>query len=163
MENKAIKRYILQLQQIYYGDSWIDEDIEKKLRNINEENAFIKPDGYIHSVAEVVSHLVEWRKELTERLQFGRHAKLTMDSKNNWRSNEILKKSGWAYLKEQLDNTQKDLIALIETKDDSFLDSKWSGEYDYDYLLVGLIQHDIYHLGQIGLIYKMITYRSVAN
>ncbi|HMF71003.1 MAG TPA: DinB family protein [Flavitalea sp.] len=163
MENKAIKRYILQLQQIYYGDSWIDEDIEKKLRNINEENAFIKPDGYIHSVAEVVSHLVEWRKELTERLQFGRHAKLTMGSENNWRSNEILKKSGWAYLKEQLDNTQKDLIALIETKDDSFLDSKWSGEYDYDYLLVGLIQHDIYHLGQIGLIYKMITYRSVAN
>jgi len=163
MENKLIKRYILQLQQAYYGDSWLDEDIEKKLRNINEENAFIKPDGYIHSVAEVVSHLTEWRKELIERLQFGRHAKLTTGSENNWRSNETLKKSGWAYLKEQLDNTQKDLIALIETKDDSFLDSKWFGEYDYDYLLVGLIQHDIYHLGQIGLIYKMISYRSVAN
>ena len=163
MENKLIKKYILQLQQAYYGDNWIDEDFEKKLRDINEENAFIKPDGYIHSIAEVVSHIIEWRKELIERLQFGRHAKLTMGSENNWRSNESLKKGGWAYLREHLDNTQKDLIALIETKDDSFLDSKWSGEYDYDYLVVGLIQHDIYHLGQIGLIYKMITYRSVAN
>ena len=163
MENTLIKKYIHQIQQAYFGDNWLDEDMEKKLKNVNEENAFINPDGYIHSIAEIVSHLAEWRRELIERLQFGRHAKLMMDSENNWRSNESLKKSGWAYLKEQLDNTQKDLIALLETKDDSFLESKWSGEYDYDYLVVGLIQHDVYHLGQIGLIYKMITYRSVAN
>ena len=163
MENTLIKKYIHQIQQAYYGDNWLDEDMEKKLRKVNEENAFIKPDGYIHSIAEIVSHLVEWRRELIERLQFGRRAKLMMDSENNWRSNESLKKGGWAYLKEQLDNTQNDLIALLETKDDGFLESKWSGEYDFDYLVVGLVQHDIYHLGQIGLIYKMITFRSVGN
>jgi uncharacterized damage-inducible protein DinB len=163
MENTLIKKYIHQIQQAYYGDNWLDEDMEKKLRKVNEENAFIKPDGYIHSIAEIVSHLVEWRREQIERLQFGRRAKLMMDSENNWRSNESLKKGGWAYLKEQLDNTQNDLIALLETKDDGFLESKWSGEYDFDYLVVGLVQHDIYHLGQIGLIYKMITFRSVGN
>ncbi|HTE25054.1 DinB family protein [Flavitalea sp.] len=163
MHNTLIKRYIFQLQQTYYGGSWVNEDMEKKLKLVNEETAWIKPHGYVHSIAEVTSHILEWRKELIERLQFGRHARLTMDSPNNWISNGQLKKNGWAYLKKQLDDTQSELIALLEKKDDSFLESKWSGNLNYEWLLVGLLEHDMYHLGQIGLIYKMISYNSGSN
>ena len=163
MHNIIIKRYIHQLQQAYYGGNWLDEDMEKKLKLVNEENAWIKPMGYVHSIGEVVSHILEWRKELIERLEFGRHAKLVDDSPNNWIANEVLKKNGWSFLKNQLDESQHSLIALLEKKDDSYLSSSWSGNMTYEWLVAGLIEHDIYHLGQIGLIYKMITYHNNSN
>jgi uncharacterized damage-inducible protein DinB len=163
MHNTLIKRYIHQLQQAYHGGNWLDEDIDKKLKFVNEENAWTKPMGFVHSIAEVVSHILEWRKELIERLEFGRHAKLVEDSPNNWIANDILKKNGWSFLKKQLEDSQLELIALLEKKDDSFLESNWSGNLTYEWLLAGLIEHDIYHLGQIGLIYKMITYHGDSN
>ena len=163
MNNTNVRYFIHQLQQAYYGGSWLDEDAEKKLKPVNEESAFIKPYGYIHSIAELVSHIIEWRKELLERFRFGRRARLTVDSPENWISNETLKQDGWAYLKKQLDKTQADLIAFLETKDDAFLDSNWSGEQKYKWLVTGLLEHDVYHLGQIGLVYKMINYQRDAN
>jgi uncharacterized damage-inducible protein DinB len=163
MHNTLIKRYIHQLQQAYYGGNWLDEDMEKKLKLVNEENAWIKPMGFIHSIAEVVSHILEWRKELIERLEFGRHPKLVDDSPNNWIANGVLKKNGWSFLKKQLDDSQQNLIALLEKKDDSFLESNWSRNLTYEWLLAGLVEHDVYHLGQIGLIYKMITYNNDSN
>jgi uncharacterized damage-inducible protein DinB len=163
MSNVLIKKYVHQLQQAYYGGNWLDEDMEKKLRLINDENAFFKPDSYVHSVAEVVSHIVEWRKELLERFQFGRFPKLKIDSPNNWIPNDTLKRNGWAYLKAQLEETQGEIVALLEAKDDSFLELNWAGQEDYGHLVTGLIEHDIYHLGQIGLIYKMITHQSQTN
>lgn len=163
MSNTRIKAFIKQLQQLYYGGNWLDEDIEKKLKHVNEENAFVKPEGYIHSIAEVTSHILEWRKELIERLAVGRHARLTMESPNNWLPNDTLKKQGWAYLKDGLEKSQLELIALLEKKDDDFLANKWVGDDTYEWLLIGLIEHDAYHLGQIGLIYKQINYRSESN
>jgi len=163
MDNIIIKGYIHQLQQAYYGGNWLDEDVEKKLRQVNEENAYVKPYGYLHSIAEITSHIVEWRRELIERFLYGRQPRLTMESANNWIDNEVLKEKGWAWLKQQLKDTQAELISLLEEKDDAFLLSTWNGNDNYEWMLVGLIQHDIYHLGQIGLVYKMITYQSDAN
>ena len=160
MNNSRIRGYIRQLQQGYYGGNWLDEDFEKKLKLVNEENAFIKPDGHIHSIAEVTSHILEWRKELIERLSSGRGAVLQMESANNWYSNDFLKLNGWAMLKAGLDASQQELILLLENKDDTFLENKCSDDMSYEWLLAGLIEHDIYHLGQIGLIYKQVTYQT---
>lgn len=159
MGNTNLRYFIKQLQQAYYGGSWLDEDVEKKLKAVTEETAFVKPYNYVHSIAEVTSHLIEWRKEIIERFASGRPQQLTVDSPNNWLANELLRSNGWAYLKEQLHKTQNDLVALLETKDDTFLESRWSGEDTYKWLLSGLIEHDVYHLGQIGLIFKMINHQ----
>ncbi|RYG04887.1 MAG: DinB family protein [Chitinophagaceae bacterium] len=156
MTNTNVKRYIAQIQQLYYGQSWLDEDFEKKLKLLNEETAFIRPGGYIHSVAEVVSHIVEWRKDLIERFRSGNRNTLKMDSPLNWRDNESLRLDGWAMLMESLSKSQIELVKLLEQKDDDFLNRKWRDDDTYDWLIAGLIQHDAYHLGQIGLIYKMM-------
>jgi hypothetical protein len=111
----------------------------------------------------VVSHIVEWRRELIERFRFGRYPKLTVDSPNNWIPNDKLRKNGWAHLKGQLEETQREVVALLEAKDDSFLHLNWAGQENYSHLVAGLIEHDIYHLGQIGLIYKMVNYQSQIN
>ncbi|REC72028.1 hypothetical protein DRF60_20400 [Chryseobacterium elymi] len=76
---------------------WIDENFEKKLLKVNDETAFERPIDSMHSVAEIVSHLTEWRKEVFSRLK-GNPIGLEMSGAANWRSNEELKQMGWKNL-----------------------------------------------------------------
>jgi len=48
------------------------------------------------------------------------------------------------------------LVKELETKDNDFLNDMVEGsEYDYYTLIHGVIQHDIYHTGQIILLKKI--------
>ncbi|RYY18249.1 MAG: DinB family protein [Chitinophagaceae bacterium] len=157
MSNQIVRNYILQIQRAFQGDNWLDENFDKKLELINEQNAFQKPADDLHSIAEIVSHIIEWRKELLERLEAGRPPKLKMESPNNWIPNSLLKTSGWSSLLLELRVTQTLIITFLEKKDDAFLSQEWLGGESYGFLVAGWLEHDLYHLGQIGLIYKMVT------
>jgi hypothetical protein len=50
------------------------------------------------------------------------------------------------------------IIAILETKEDSFLKEIVPGrEFNFRFMLNGLIQHNIYHLGQIAYLKKLLT------
>lgn len=156
MENKLINNVVKQLKDNQDQSNWLDENFKKKLENVNEENAFIRPIPEIHSVAELVGHVLIWRVEGIKKLQ-GMKSLLTMKSPENWRTNDELKKIGWEKLKIALFNSQTELIELIKDKSDEFLENTdYAPGYSYKYLVEGLIHHDIYHLGQIGITLKLL-------
>ncbi|WP_255420549.1 hypothetical protein [Aquimarina sp. AD10] len=37
-----------------------------------------------------------------------------------------------------------------------YYDTDFKGNYEYSFLLNGMLHHDIYHLGQLGLIIKYL-------
>jgi hypothetical protein len=50
---------------------------------------------------------------------------------------------------------------LLQSKDDQFLDEHYydidfKGTYPYSFAIEGMLHHDIYHLGQMGLVIKLI-------
>jgi hypothetical protein len=48
-------------------------------------------------------------------------------------------------------------MALLLQKDDSFLDEPVEyRKYDFRFLLNGLIQHNLYHTGQIAYVNKLL-------
>ncbi len=148
--------YIKELKMMEDGKLWIDENFDKKLKEINEKTAFISPLPGYNSVAQVVAHLTAWRKSVLSILNGGKRT-LTMKDPENWPANELLKEKGWEQLKKELYSSQQDLVHLLDTKDDSFLSQSAKGTHEtYDYYIRGLIHHDMYHLGQIGLIVKMV-------
>ena len=159
MDNTRMQDFLRQLHLVNEGDPWIGESFDKKLEDLSEEEAFQQPLSGIHSVAEVLSHLVEWRKELIARFKTGRPPLLMVESESNWYNNEKLRKSGWHKLREDFADTQRQLSRLWEKLDDSFLAQKYQGQYSYQYLVEGVIHHDLYHLGQIGLIIKIVRNR----
>lgn len=59
----------------------------------------------MHSVAEIISHLVEWRKEVLSRLQ-GNPRGLEMTDAANWRGNAELKEKSWKKLLKEFYNSQ---------------------------------------------------------
>jgi hypothetical protein len=50
------------------------------------------------------------------------------------------------------------IIHLLKTKDDEFLNGTVDyRKYDFRFLLNGLIQHHIYHIGQIAYVKKLLA------
>jgi uncharacterized damage-inducible protein DinB len=155
MKNEKIQALIRQLKDVTGGDLWIDENFRKKIDHISEKEAFTRPHPQVHSVAENISHLIVWRKEIMHRfnrIQSGFDA----EGPANWRTNEELIEKGWKELKQEFYIGQENIISFLDAKEDSFLDELHPNGYTFQYLADGLIHHDIYHLGQIGITVKLL-------
>lgn len=159
MDNKLIQNIIRQLQDVQDQENWLDENFKNKIDKIPEEQAFKRPVPELHSVAELISHLLVWRKESIRKLK-GEAAKLTMDSPENRQTNDELKKMGWSKLKSEFYESQEELIRLIENKPDGFLEKTYWDGYKFKYLIEGLIHHDLYHLGQLGITIKFLNLKN---
>lgn len=155
-----IQEIIRQLREIQEEKIWIGESFAKKLDMVDESDVFTKPLPDLHSIAEVISHLTTWRKETILKIRTGKGS-LTDDSEENWLTNDILIGVGWREILKQYKDTLFELISILEDKDDHFLaqkyyDNDFDGMYEYRFVLNGMLHHDIYHLGQLGIIVKFL-------
>lgn len=147
---------IAQFIDIQEGENWLDESFQKKIGNLTDDQVFIRPHPELHSIGELISHLLVWRQASIDRLQ-GKETNLSMDSNENWRANEELEILGWAKLKEEFYHSTGQLLEILADKDDSFLKNTYRDKYTFHYLIEGLIHHDLYHLGQIGITIKFLN------
>jgi uncharacterized damage-inducible protein DinB len=156
MSQVLIKNIIRQLNEIQDGSLWFDQSFKDKMDNLSEEDALARPMPQIHSVAEHVSHMLEWRKECIRRYQ-GLKTEL-MNAPDDWKSNTELTEIGWTNLKNSLYSSRSELIDLIVNQDDTYLQTRFlDTEYNFHYLIEGIIHHDLYHLGQIGVTIKLLN------
>ncbi len=133
---------------------------ERKLEGLDENLAFQRPLDNLHSVAEIISHLIFWREEAKEKILTGKGTK-TDDDPGNWLSNNELKTMGWKSLMEKHYASLDKLKQSLRSRNDDFLreeyfDPDFKGMFTYQFLLDGMIHHDLYHLGQIGIIIKLL-------
>jgi len=155
--NNTIHNLTRQLSETMEGEPWIDETFSKKLSGLPESQIFTRPLPDVHSVAEIISHILEWRYSVLSILKGGSRT-LTVASPSNWKDNETLRKEGWTALKEKLYKSQQDIITFLEQQDDNYLQQVDKEGHTYLYYVEGLIHHDMYHLGQIGLVIKMLSF-----
>ena len=155
MPQTLIKNIIRQLDELDNGSRWFDQCFKEKLSSVSDTEAFIRPVPAVHSVAEQVSHIIAWRQEALRR--FKQERTDLMNSAEDWRENTELMKTGWQNLKDQLYESTADLISVLENKDDTFLEIIFRDtDYNFHYVIEGIIQHDLYHLGQIGVTIKLL-------
>lgn len=156
MSDSLIKDIIRQLQELQEGSRWFDQCFKDKIGQLTEAEAFAVPYPGIHSVAEHLSHIIEWRKECLLRFK-GERTDL-MNSPDDWKDNTTLQQIGWTALLETFYQSTVTLIAALKDKDDSFLEIPFRDEgYNFHYIIEGIIQHDLYHLGQIGVTLRLLT------
>ena len=151
---QELTQYINQWRSGLVGEPWIDETFAKKFERVNEENAFLQPLPGVHSVAQLVSHLVEWQLSIFNIWKGGRRT-VTMESGLNWLDNPALQTHGWAALKGRFTQVQEEMILFLSAQDDDFLEKIDAEGHTNKYYLEGIIDHNMYHLGQIGLVLSM--------
>jgi uncharacterized damage-inducible protein DinB len=151
-----IAYYITQLERVFHGGNWVQESFAGKLKDLDDERVFFQPYPRVHSVAELVSHCAYWRTVTLSRLRGEQNSyrDATFALQNFPDINE-LKAKGWLSIRQSLEETQIELVNFLKDKDDSFLANEYEPGLTYEFVVEGTIQHDYYHLGQIGLVMKI--------
>jgi uncharacterized damage-inducible protein DinB len=153
--NRELTKYEAHWRSGISGEPWIDETFAKKLQLVNEGNAFRQPFPDMHSIAQLVSHLVEWQLSIFNIWKGGLRT-VTMESGLNWLDNQTLQTRGWEALKRRFDETQQQMMQFLSAKDDQFLQNVDAEGHTNKFYLEGLIDHNMYHLGQIGLVLRLL-------
>lgn len=156
-----INSLIFQLKETKSGKPWIGSSFDRKLSILNNEDFFRRPLPKLHSVAELISHLTIWRKETVLKIITG-EGSITDKDPSNWQDLENLKIVGRKKLMEDFDQSLDKIIELLQDKNDDFLnqpyyDTDFKDTYPYSFVLCGMLHHDLYHLGQIGIIVKFLN------
>ncbi len=146
---RPIERILDQLNAAYGGDAWHGSALRQLLEDVTEEEARATPVAGAHSILELVVHVRAWMDAVSERLA-GNARELTTEE--DWSD---VTRTSWAAALEELDRAQSrvcDAVARLSADD---LDRKVAGKPYTTYVLVhGLIQHNLYHAGQIALLKK---------
>ena len=158
--NSTIKEITQQFLNIHRGRNWFGQSYEIKLQDLGTEYYFIRPYPEVHSVAELMAHGTAWRKDAVLKITTGK-GKLTEVSEEDWPSLDSLKEKGWDAIYKEYEDSVDLLIRSLADKDDDFLnmeyhDPEFGGTYPFSFAVVGIVQHDLYHLGQLGLVAKML-------
>lgn len=155
--SKEIQSLIRQLNIIYDGDPWFGRSIKAILSEVDLQWAFKKPNNQ-HSAAELLYHMINWREFTISRFPKQDEKKLDHFDTNDWKKVDGRDTSLWQKGVTILENTQNSLLNILDTINDDFLKRKVDErDYDFRFLLNGLIQHDIYHLGQIAYVKKLLS------
>ncbi len=147
---------IEQLKETWDGDPWFGRNVRVLLGEVDAATAVQKLNGQ-HPILELVWHMCTWREFTIHALQPGSAFSAKYFEDLDWRELDHADFSLWQKGLEKLRETQQRLVALLEQQDDAILEENVRERtYNYRKLITGVIQHDIYHLGQIAHITKQI-------
>ncbi len=147
-----------ELDHIYGDDPWYGGSIKAVLDSLNPTFAFHSPGYGMHSVAELVAHMISWREFAEQRLAGNNEYLPDQEQTFNWKRFSPKKKMAWEIMKNRLQSNQQALLGKLEQADNSLLHRKVPGKpYTFYYMLMGILQHDVYHLGQIVYIHKLLN------
>jgi len=153
-----IEDSITQLEETFGGEPWYGPPLLKSLQIIPVGLWDQKPENTPHTITELVYHMIDWRMFVIEKLKENELYNIEMNSEKDWRINiSISTEKEKEQVISELNKTQELIKRLLEDKPDSWMYELVDGkDYKNQYMMMGSIQHDIYHLGQINLIYAQL-------
>ena len=148
---------IRQLNDLLHGPVWIDETFDKKFGQLrHDEEAFVQPLLKLHSVAALTAHLTVWIDACLDRMN-GIENNIKDNDENDWQNEDKLLATGWAGIKAAFYKAHQRLILFLEEADDKLMEKQYlNSTYCHRDIFNGFVQHNAYHLGQIGITIKMI-------
>ncbi len=151
---KELERIIDNMETVFRGDAWHGPSVTEMMNSLKPELVDQRHGFSKRTIAELIYHLIAWRRFAIEKLNDNIHFSLDSDEAN-WGSAEITSKGSWPELKKLFTATHKELVELLNKENDELLDKRVPGEfYDFHKLLTGIVQHDTYHLGMIWVLWE---------
>lgn len=155
--NKEIQSITRNLQRVNSGQPWYGRPVYELLDEVKADKVFEKPGKDGHSMIELLYHLVTWTEFCLRRVQRAKDEGPDEVEKLDWRKIDPSHHS-WAKGLASFKTANEQIIEILSTKNDDFLKEIVDyREFNFRFLLNGLIQHHIYHIGQITYIEKFLV------
>ncbi len=151
--NPFKERVIKQLNDFYNGNSWVTDNLKKKIFSLPEDIAMQKAPGNTHCIAELVSHINAWRNFVVQKLTGNDDYDIEDNSAADW----PIVPANWKKLQKEFETCHTNLVNAIKSLPVEKLQASVPGRiYSFLYLINGIVEHDYYHYGQIGSVLAAI-------
>ena len=147
-----VERIADQLKRAMSGEAWHGPAVMELLEGVSAERAAAHPVAGGHSIWELTLHINAWLRAGRQRLE-GDRAQL--NDAEDWPAIAATTEAAWAETKEALNQSYEELRSAITRLVDSQLDQPIIAGMSSTYVtLHGVIQHTLYHAGQIAILKK---------
>ena len=151
-----IEKILDQLKRAYEGGAWHGPSVREVLAGVSAQQAHARPLPNAHSIWELVHHIAVWENVGRRRLG-GDRAEIDISSPEDWPPADDTSEPAWGQAKAALDRGHEALRQAIEGLEESRLNEPILPGLSTVYVtLHGVIQHDLYHAGQIAMLKKAV-------
>ena len=154
------EQLIKELETVLWGRPWYGNSIYSIIEQVSFEAAFEKPVGSVHNIAGIVLHMLAWTEEIMDRMN-GLTAQLP--SSGDWPDAGSPDEQKWQNYVNDLKLVNVNLLGVIQ----NFPEEQWNQPINdtrdaeavlsYEQMINGFIQHQVYHVGQIALMNRLIN------
>lgn len=150
---KEVKRILDQLKRSFEGEAWHGPSVREVLKNVDSQKAAAHPIPAAHSIWEITLHIAAWQHYVCKRLQ-GEQFEATPEQ--DWPMISSTDEQRWQDSLQDLESGYQKLVAEVSRLSDTDLDELLvpGKEYPVYFMIHGVIQHNLFHAGQIALLKK---------
>jgi uncharacterized damage-inducible protein DinB len=158
-----VHRLIDQLRRAHDGDPWHGSPVVAILAGVTAAQAATAPPNGAHSIWAIVLHMTAWRREVAARAS---GAPAGEPAAGDWPGVPEPTAEGWRKAIEDLAAAHREVVEAASRLTDAevfepTIDRRnrplGTGVTRYE-LLHGLVQHDAYHAGQIGILRRVLGF-----
>ena len=152
-----VHRIIDELDREHGGDAWHGTPLRQILAGIDCIQARERPFAAAHTIWELVLHITAWKNEVRRRIG---GAPAGLPSEGDWPAPAEATPEAWRQAVDALENAHRALVAAIAKMPEALLSAPTNdpregqtGQGVSHYVLLhGIVQHDVYHAGQIAIL-----------
>lgn len=141
-----------QLTKALNGEAWHGPSWKETLAGVTREAALHRPIPEAHTIAEIVLHAAVWHDVVRRRLE-GETPDIS--DAQDWPSTTFTDEPAWTAAVARLFETGSALVATVSKFPAEKLHEKRpSTDGTWYELIIGELQHVLYHAGQVGVLKK---------
>jgi len=142
-----------QLRRAYEGGAWHGPAVREVLAGVTAAQAARRPLSDAHTIWEIVLHIATWESVVRRRLEGEEIGELSPEQ--DWRPVRETSDAAWKNALADLEKNNRQLRDVIARVPESRLSETVPVKgYSVYTMLHGVIQHDLYHAGQMALLKK---------
>ncbi len=150
MAKDEIERIVDQMERAFDGRAWHGPSVMKILRGLDGNQASARLFPGTHTPWEIAAHITAWKRIMARRIS-GTVVRVT--AAQDWPK----PKGSWPVAVAELERAHRDLVKAVRRLPPSRLPARVPGKgHDHYVALHGMVQHDLYHAGQIALLKKAL-------
>jgi uncharacterized damage-inducible protein DinB len=144
-----------QIRRAFEGNAWHGDSVLELLAGVNAKTAAARPIKNAHSIWELLLHISAWDEIICRRIG---GAAVEPTDEQNFPAVKDTSEAAWRQAIESAKKTHNELIKAVAAFPDSRLAEQVPGKsenyHNFFYLFSGIVQHELYHAGQIALLKK---------
>jgi uncharacterized damage-inducible protein DinB len=145
-----------QIRRAFDGEAWHGDSVLELLDGVNAKTAAAHPINKAHSIWELVLHIAAWDDAVRRRTE---GTAVTLSDKQNFPPVKAADEAAWREAIEHAKHIHSELVKAVAAFPDSRLHEQVPGKtesyYNFFYMFSGIVQHELYHAGQIALLKKV--------